>query len=140
MFRSGLKQHHMVLIVSIFEYILLILKILKCRQIRVAMEKRGRGDALFRNLNRDDSVWTSAQLPQKSPLAKAQAKAAAKTVTAVTKTSASSAKSKSAQAFGEFGGMFFFFGLGWNLMKMMKRFLGTFVGQRYEVHIWRYNK
>lgn len=98
----------MVLIVSIFEYILLILKILKCRQIRVAMEKRGRGDALFRNLNRDDSVWTSAQLPQKSPLAKAQAKAAAKTVTAVTKTSASSAKSKSAQAFGEFGGMFFF--------------------------------
>ena len=71
------------------------------------MEKRGRGDALFRNLNRDDSVWTSAQLPQMSPLAKAQAKAAAKTVTAVTKTSAASAKSKSAQAFGEFGGMFF---------------------------------
>ena len=100
------------------------------------MEKRGRGDALFRNLNRDDSVWTSAQLPQMSPLAKAQAKAAAKTVTAVTKTSASSAKSKSAQAFGEFGGMFFF-GLGWNLMK---RFLGILVGQRYEVHIWRYNK
>ena len=123
MFRSGPKQHHMVLIVYIFEYILLVLKILKYRQIKVAMEKRGRGDALFRNLNRDDSVWTSAQLPQMSPLAKAQAAKAraAKTVTAVTKTSASSAKSKSAQAFGEFGGMFF--RSGWNLMKIFLAFL-----------------
>mmetsp|Transcript_20603 Transcript_20603/g.34377 ORF Transcript_20603/g.34377 Transcript_20603/m.34377 type:complete len:133 (+) Transcript_20603:40-438(+) len=41
-------------------------------------EKRGRGDALFRNVNRDDSLWTTAQLVTKSPLEKAKAKDATK--------------------------------------------------------------
>ncbi|CAK9050560.1 unnamed protein product [Durusdinium trenchii] len=30
------------------------------------MEKRGRGDVLFRNLNRDDGLWQTAQLKTKS--------------------------------------------------------------------------
>eukprot|EP00438_Fugacium_kawagutii_P002427 Skav234615 [mRNA] locus=scaffold3216:19693:30775:+ [translate_table: standard] len=41
------------------------------------MAPRGRGDALFRNANRDDSVWSAAQLPRKGP-PKAAAKAVAK--------------------------------------------------------------
>jgi hypothetical protein len=48
-------------------------------------EKRGRGDALFRNVNRDDSLWTTAQLVTKSPLEKAKAKDATKATFSATK-------------------------------------------------------
>ena len=59
-------------------------------------EKRGRGDALFRNVNRDDSLWTTAQLVTKSPLEKAKVKDATK-ATKVDLKSQNAPKTRSAE-------------------------------------------